>query len=567
MQNNDFTPPESPDFSFLDLLFSTSETQGMQQTPQETPQPQSNISPQFIHVVNHLRTPLSPFVSVTTGRPHPNFPRNLFAYRLLTSTQLDDLFAHYHQVWPSVPETYMYPIAIPAHVVAEHHWEVDIEQKRRWFGRFIGLGGFDSRPIHIAIPDISGIFLDREETVQEILERIEREWQQALYRTKIQPLKQHLDTGNYGSGLCGSDFERYYADTHILQVAIYVPKIPSSHSRITLPTPDMASPPLVTHMYTADPSAHVFNDKLYIYPSHDRETDIQFNDNGDQYDMVDYHVLSMDSVPGPVKDHGVVLTAADVPWASKQLWAPDAATKDGKYYLYFPARDHDGIFRIGVAVADNPAGPFKAEPSYIPGSYSIDPASFVDEDADGRAYLYFGGIWGGQLQCWSQDAAGDWTVFDKTKQGPQEPAGSGQRALFPRVARLSEDMLSFDTPVRELQILDENGEPIAADDHERRFFEAAWMHKYNGKYYFSYSTGDTHYLAYAVGESPFGPFTYRGRILEPVKGWTTHHSICEFRGKWYLFYHDCELSGGVDHLRSVRMREIAHDEKGDIYLK
>ncbi|GES58818.1 xylosidase [Aspergillus terreus] len=328
----------------------------------------------------------------------------------------------------------------------------------------------------------------------------------------------------------------------------------------------MASPPLVTHMYTADPSAHVFNGKLYIYPSHDRETDIQFNDNGDQYDMVDYHVLSMDEVGGPVTDHGVALTAADVPWASKQLWAPDAATKDGKYYLYFPARDHDGIFRIGVAVADDPAGPFKAEPSYIPGSYSIDPASFVD-DADGRGYLYFGGIWGGQLQCWSRDEAGEWTVFDASKQGPQEPAGPGVKALFPRVARLSEDMLSFDTPVRELEILDENGQPIAADDHERRFFEAAWMHKYNGKYYFSYSTGDTHYLVYAVGDSPFGPFTYRGRILEPVIGWTTHHSIAEFRGKWYLFYHDCEMSGGVSHLRSVRMREIGYDEKGDIHLK
>ena len=145
------------------------------------------------------------------------------------------------------------------------------------------------------------------------------------------------------------------------------------------------SPPLITHLYTADPSAHVFDDgRVYIYPSHDRETDIQFNDNGDQYDMADYHVFSTASLEPPydVTDHGVVLRTEDVPWAAKQLWAPDAATKDGKYYLYFPARDHEGIFRIGVAVGDKPEGPFKADPEPIPRSFSIDPASFVDEDGE-----------------------------------------------------------------------------------------------------------------------------------------------------------------------------------------
>ncbi|KAJ5097613.1 Xylosidase/arabinosidase [Penicillium angulare] len=333
----------------------------------------------------------------------------------------------------------------------------------------------------------------------------------------------------------------------------------------------MSPKPLVTHMYTADPSAHVFNDKLYIYPSHDRETDIKFNDNGDQYDMVDYHVFSMDSPDGPVTDHGTVLTAQDVPWVSKQMWAPDAAEKNGKYYLYFPARDTKGIFRIGVAVSSTPEGPFVPEPSYIPGSYSIDPASFVD--TDGQAYLYFGGIWGGQLQCWSEgtgkgseyDVNG--LIFDESKSGPQEPKGEGVIALSPRVGQLSDDMLSFVAPPVDLRILaPESGKPVMADDHERRFFEAAWMHKYNGTYYFSYSTGDTHYLVYATGSSPLGPFTYQGRILEPVLGWTTHHSIVEFRGKWYLFYHDCELSDGVDHLRSVKMREIVHDEEGKISL-
>ncbi|KAH6663145.1 putative xylosidase/arabinosidase, partial [Verticillium dahliae] len=98
----------------------------------------------------------------------------------------------------------------------------------------------------------------------------------------------------------------------------------------------------------------------------------------------------------------------------------------------------------------------------------------------------------------------------------------------------------------------------------RRFFEAAWVHKRDGTYYFSYSTGDSHYLCYATGDSPLGPFTYGGRILEPVLGWTTHHSIVEFKGQWWLFHHDCELSKGVDHLRSVKVREIFYTKEGRI---
>lgn len=317
---------------------------------------------------------------------------------------------------------------------------------------------------------------------------------------------------------------------------------------------------LVTHIYVADPSAHVFNGRLYIYPSHDRENDNPFDDYGTQYDMADYHILSMDEPGGPVTDHGVALKMEDIPWVSKQLWAPDAASKNGKYYLYFPARDKEGVFRIGVAVGDKPEGPFKPEASYIPGSFSIDPASFVDDD--GQAYLYFGGIWGGQLQCYD-----DKNNFDRSQDGPNEPKGKGVPALLPRVAKLSEDMLTFDGPVQQVQILaPETGKLLEADDHDRRFFEAAWMHKYNGKYYFSYSTGDTHFLAYATGDSPLGPFTYQGKILDPVLGWTTHHSICEFKGKWYLFYHDCSVSKGVDHLRSAKMREIVYDKDGKIHL-
>jgi hypothetical protein len=168
--------------------------------------------------------------------------------------------------------------------------------------------------------------------------------------------------------------------------------------------------------------------------------------------------------------------------------------------------------------------------------------------------MYFGGIWGGQLQSYHQN---EYHVNN------QEPT-AGLPALGPRVALLTDDMLQFAETVKEILILDEAGNPLLAEDNDRRFFEASWMHKYNGKYYFSYSTGDTHYLCYAIGDNPFGPFTYAGRILNPVVGWTSHHSICEFEGKWYLFYHDSSLSKGVTHLRSIKMTEIKYDKEGKI---
>lgn len=310
--------------------------------------------------------------------------------------------------------------------------------------------------------------------------------------------------------------------------------------------------PLVTHIYTADPSAHVFDGKLYIYPSHDLVHECEDNDNGDQYNMEDYHILCMDDVDAPCKDCGEVLHMNEVPWVSKQMWAPDAAEKDGKYYLYFPARDRNGEFHLGVAVSDSPAGKFVPQPDYIPGSFSIDPAVLMDDD--GQGYIYFGGLWGGQLEKWQTGS------FLPNEEGPK----GDEKALGPQVARLSDDMLTFKEGPKEITILDENGEPLKASDEDRRYFEGPWMHKYNGTYYLSYSTGTTHYIVYATSDKPEGPFTYRGRILEPVIGWTTHHSIVEFKGKWYLFYHDSSLSGGINSQRSVKFCELHYNEDGTI---
>ena len=312
------------------------------------------------------------------------------------------------------------------------------------------------------------------------------------------------------------------------------------------------SKPLVTHIYTADPSAHVFKGKIYIYPSHDIDAGVPEKDDGSHFDMKDYHILSMSSINGPVKDNGVALDLKNVPWASRQLWAPDAAYKNGRYYLYFPAKDKNDQFKIGVATSTSPTGPFKAQPQPIKGSFSIDPAVFTD--TDGNSYMYFGGIWGGQLQKWQTGK------FDASY--GQEP-NDNKLALTAKVAKLSKDMLHFEGPVRNVVIVDKDGKPLMAGNHNRRFFEASWMHKYKGKYYFSYSTGDTHFIAYAIGNNPFGPFTYQGVILNPVQGWTNHHSIIEIKGKWYLFYHDVELSGKT-HLRNVKVTELKYKPDGTI---
>lgn len=326
------------------------------------------------------------------------------------------------------------------------------------------------------------------------------------------------------------------------------------------------SKPIVNHIYTADPSAHVFNGKIYIYPSHDVDAGEAFDDLGSHFAMEDYHVISMDSVDSEAVDNGVALHVDDVAWAKQQMWAPDANEKDGTYYLFFPAKDYEGIFRIGVATSISPTGPFKPQPNAIKNSFSIDPAVFKDDD--GSYYMYFGGLWGGQLQRWKTG------TFNAEQ--PESPTAflpkDDEPALLPIVAKMTDDLLEFAEKPKEIEIVDEQGNLLLAGDNDRRFFEAAWLHKEKDKYYFSYSTGDTHFICYAIGDNPYGPFTYKGRILNPVVGWTSHHSVCKVDDKTYLFYHDSSLSKGVTHLRSVKIAEITYNKDGTIitldpYLK
>ena len=292
--------------------------------------------------------------------------------------------------------------------------------------------------------------------------------------------------------------------------------------------------------YMADPSANVFNGKIYVYPSHDRESGECFDDDGGHFQMLDYHVLSIDD------------------------------------YLIFSAKDSNGEFHLGVAVADKPEGPFIPQPKPIRGALSIDPCVFKDDD--GQIYCYFGGLWGGQLQ-WHQPLA---APFAPIAQPDGEPAPAGYvdlghapdrktelfapadaPALPSFVARMSDDVLQFAEAPRPVVVVDAEGKPLRADD-PHRFFEASWMHKMNGKYYFSYSTGDSHLLCYAVSDNPYGPFVYQGVILEPVVGWTTHHSIVQYKGQWWLFHHDCVPSNDITWLRSLKVIPLEIDEEGRI---
>ncbi|MDX2429940.1 MAG: family 43 glycosylhydrolase [Bacteroides sp.] len=275
--------------------------------------------------------------------------------------------------------------------------------------------------------------------------------------------------------------------------------------------------PFIQHMYTADPSAHIFEDRVYVYPSHD-----QLNANG--FNMRDYHVFSSSDLKN-WEDHGVVLDVDDVPWASEYMWAPDCAYRDGTYYFYFPAKDQAGDFRIGVATGDSPAGPFVPEAEPIPGSFSVDPSVFIDDD--GQAYMYFGGDGhGGQSNPW--------------------------------VARLNDDMKSFkEAPVKLTGI--------------SYWFEACWVHKLDEVYYLSYSTGQKHpnypnssAIAWATSDSPLGPFQYKGIVNGYVSGWTNHHSTLEYKGQWYFFYHNSDLSGGETSKRSICADYLHFNEDGSI---
>jgi hypothetical protein len=284
--------------------------------------------------------------------------------------------------------------------------------------------------------------------------------------------------------------------------------------------PVFATNPLVMDQFTADPTARLFEGRIYVYPSHDIHEPPGYKGRKDWFVMEDYHVFSSDNLTD-WKDHGVILTRADVPWADQEvyaMWAPDCIFRDGKYYFYFPAIAKGGGRRIGVAVGDRPDGPFKPQPSYIEGVQGIDPHVLIDKD--GSAWMYYS--------------------TDK---------------LF--VVKLKPNMLEID------------GEPRVIDEVPKKGLqEGPFVFERNGVYYLTYPhvANKIERLEYATASSPMGPFVHQGVILdESASGcWTVHHSMLEYQGQWYLFYHDRDLSPSFDKRRSMRADKLFFNDDGSI---
>ena len=279
--------------------------------------------------------------------------------------------------------------------------------------------------------------------------------------------------------------------------------------------------PVISGQFTADPTARVFEGKIYMYPSHDIPSVVTHSDGSPWFSMPDYHVFSSEDLT-EWTDHGVILRQEDVPWGKPDayaMWAPDCVFKDGKYYFYFPDAPASGMgFGVGVAVADRPYGPFVPEAEQIKGIFGIDPCVLIDDD--GTSYIYW--------------------------------AGMGIRGC-----RLNDNMLELDG---EPQLLDQN---LPAG-----FKEGPFVFKRDGRYYLTYPwvRENTETLAYAIGHSPLGPFEYKGLIMKesPVGCWTNHHSLVEYRGQWYLFYHHNDYSPDFDKNRSARIDKVFFNEDGTI---
>ena len=276
--------------------------------------------------------------------------------------------------------------------------------------------------------------------------------------------------------------------------------------------------PFITHMYTADPSGHVWADgRLYVYASHDI-------DPPRGCDLMDqYHVFSSADLRHWT-DHGEILRASQVPWGRPEggfMWAPDCACKDGKYYFYFPHPSESNVapsWKVGVAVSDRPDGGFTPLPQPMPGVGGwdmIDPAVFVDD----RAYFYYGG----GSKCYG--------------------------------APLNDDMVSLREPLRAMEGLED-------------FHEAAWVHKYQGRYYLSYADNNdgANRLRYAIGDTPLGPWRSMGVFLGPQSCAMSHGSIVQFRGQWYVLYHCSDLSNGENALRSICIDPLYYNSDGTIQL-
>ncbi|HPW72115.1 MAG TPA: glycosyl hydrolase family 8 [Bacteroides graminisolvens] len=281
-----------------------------------------------------------------------------------------------------------------------------------------------------------------------------------------------------------------------------------------------AQNPIIRHQFSADPTARVFDGKVYVYPSHDIPSPVERLK--EWFCMADYHVFSSNNLVD-WEDHGVILSQENVPWVNAEsysMWAPDCVFANGKYYFYFPASpkgENQRGFKVGVAVADKPTGPFTPLAEPIKGINGIDPCVLIDKN--GEAYIYWSG-----------------------------------RGMY--VARLKSNMTELAS------------EPVQIKNLPEGFMEGPFAFERNGKYYFTFPwvQDKTETLAYAMGDSPMGPFEFKGLIMDQSATgcWTNHHSLVEYNKQWYLFYHHNDYSPAFDKNRSVRVDSLSFNADGTI---
>jgi len=283
-----------------------------------------------------------------------------------------------------------------------------------------------------------------------------------------------------------------------------------------------AQNPFITNQFTADPTARVFNNRVYVFPSHDIQAKPGRGRAG-WFVMEDYHVFSSQNLTDWT-DHSVIVTQSKVNWVDSttfSMWAPDCIAKNGKYYFYFPAGMKATFGRgssVGVAIADNPAGPYIPQSEPIKNVRGIDPNIFIDKD--GKAYMY-------------------WAMGEIS------------------VAKLKENMLELESDPK-----------VVGDLPKQGLKEGPFLFERNGIYYMTYPhvQNKIERLEYAISDNPMGPFRITGVIMDesPTGCWTNHQSIVKFNDQWYLFYHHNDLSPKFDKNRSIRVDSLFFNNDGTI---
>jgi hypothetical protein len=294
-----------------------------------------------------------------------------------------------------------------------------------------------------------------------------------------------------------------------------------------------AQNPIIKGQYTADPTARVFDGKVYLFPSHDIISPVEPERRW--FCMEDYHVFSSEDLVHWT-DHGVILDQKNVPWGNPEgysMWAPDCVEKDGKYYFYFPNASKEGRgFAVGVAIADRPEGPYIPQPEPIKGINGIDPC--VLQASDGNAYIFWGNGRCAKLKP---------NMIELADDNPKTVRKWGNREM---------EMVGVDC----LQGL------------PNRQAEGPFAFEANGWFYLTYPyvRENTEVLAYAMSKNPMGPYEYKGIIMERSVNecWTNHHSFINFNGEWYLFYHHNDYSPSFDKNRSVRIDKVRFNPDGSI---